>query len=80
MTAVLIKDWLQIAVSFLTLIGLIGTVGMQLFTMVNVRKIEVATNSMKDALVASTAKASDLEGEKRGRENEVARQDSLPKT
>lgn len=32
----------------------------------NVQKIETATNSMKDALVQSTAKASDLEGEKRG--------------
>lgn len=40
----------------------------------NVTKIEVATNSMKDALVASTAKASDLEGEKRGREDEIAKQ------
>ena len=28
----------------------------------NVQKIELATNSMKDALVASTAKASHLEG------------------
>lgn len=32
----------------------------------NVQKIELATNSMKDALVAAIAKASDLEGEKRG--------------
>jgi HAMP domain-containing protein len=32
----------------------------------NIRKIEIATNSMKDALVASTAKASDAIGEARG--------------
>lgn len=32
----------------------------------NVQKIEVATNSMKDALVTATATASDLVGEKRG--------------
>ena len=32
----------------------------------NVQKIELATNSMKDALIESTAKASDLEGERRG--------------
>lgn len=39
----------------------------------NVTKIELATNSMKDALVAATAKASGLEGEQRGRDNEIAR-------
>jgi hypothetical protein len=33
----------------------------------DIRKIEVATNSMKDALVAATAKSSGLEGEARGR-------------
>lgn len=37
------------------------------------QKIEISTNSMKDALVAATAKASDLAGEKRGREDEIAR-------
>lgn len=39
----------------------------------NVEKIELATNSMKDALVASTAKASEMEGAERGRAEEVAR-------
>ena len=33
----------------------------------NVQKIELATNSMKDALIDSTAKASELEGAERGR-------------
>jgi hypothetical protein len=33
----------------------------------NVRKVEIATNSMKDALVASTAKASKAEGHAAGR-------------
>lgn len=32
----------------------------------NVRKIEIATNSMKDALVAATAKASKAEGKAEG--------------
>ena len=32
----------------------------------NIKTVEIATNSMKDALVSATAKASDLEGEKRG--------------
>jgi hypothetical protein len=32
----------------------------------NIQKVEVASNSMKDALVAATAVASDLIGEKRG--------------
>jgi hypothetical protein len=32
----------------------------------NIHKVEVATNSMKDALVAATAKASDAIGEARG--------------
>jgi hypothetical protein len=33
----------------------------------DVRKIELATNSMKDALIEATAKSSGLEGEARGR-------------
>jgi hypothetical protein len=33
----------------------------------DVRKIEIATNSMKDALIEATAKSSGLEGEARGR-------------
>ena len=40
----------------------------------DIHKVELATNSMKDALVSATAMASDLAGEKRGREDEVARQ------
>ena len=37
------------------------------------RKTELSTNSMKDELLKTTAAASDLAGEKRGREGEVAR-------
>jgi hypothetical protein len=37
-------------------------------TQENVRKIEVATNHMKDALVAATAKASHAEGLAEGRD------------
>jgi hypothetical protein len=33
----------------------------------DIRKIELATNSMKDALIEATAKSSGLEGEARGR-------------
>lgn len=33
----------------------------------NIQKVEIATNSMKDQLVASTAKASQAEGELKGR-------------
>ncbi len=39
----------------------------------DIKELAVNTNSIKDALIASTAKASDLEGEKRGREQEVER-------
>ena len=35
----------------------------------DVRKIELATNSMKDALVQATAKASMAEGEAKGRQD-----------
>ncbi len=41
----------------------------------NVQKIELASNSMKDALVAATDKASGLAGEQRGREQEKKRQE-----
>jgi hypothetical protein len=33
---------------------------------INIEELTLNTNSIKDALIASTAKASDLEGEKRG--------------
>lgn len=39
----------------------------------NVGKVELATNSMKDALVAATAKAAHLEGVREGTEAEIAR-------
>lgn len=38
----------------------------------DIRKVEVATNSMKDALVKSTALASGLEGEAKGRADQKA--------
>lgn len=37
-------------------------------TMINMQKVELATNSMKDALVASTAKSSYAEGATQARE------------
>ncbi len=39
----------------------------------DIKELTVNTNSIKDALVISTAIASDLAGEKRGREDEIAR-------
>jgi hypothetical protein len=46
--------------------------GVALFA-VNVEKIELATNSMKDPLVASTAKASHLEGREEQRSEMAAK-------
>jgi len=40
----------------------------------NVQKIELATNSMKDALVAATKETGELVGEKRERDAEALRQ------
>jgi len=45
----------------------IATLVATLRTKKDIAKIEVATNSMKDALVASTAKASHAEGREEGR-------------
>ena len=45
---------------------------------VNVSKIEVATNSMKDALVASTAAASHAEGKAEGVAEQKAEQEQKP--
>ena len=42
----------------------------------DIEKVEIATNSMKDALVAATATAAGLEGEKRGAAAEVAKQEA----
>lgn len=41
-------------------------------TAANVQKIELATNSMKDALVAATAEASEFKGAERGRIEQTA--------
>jgi hypothetical protein len=50
----------------------------QLRTQFNVGKIEKATNSMKDALVAATAKSAGLEGEARGRAAQSADNNIAP--
>ena len=44
-----------------------ATAGMQAVAE-NVQKIEIATNSMKDALIVSTERAAGLAGEERGRQ------------
>jgi len=68
-----IQAWLSIALQVAMLIGVCITIVFQISTQLNVRKIEVATNSMKDALVAATAKSAGLEGEERGRAQERAK-------
>ena len=44
---------------------------------VDMKELAINTNSIKDALVAATAISSRLEGEKSGREAEIARQENL---
>ena len=67
------KDITQLLISIATLGGIGIGIWAQFRTMRNVRLIEIATNSMKDALVAATEKSAGLEGEKRGREAEQKR-------
>jgi hypothetical protein len=68
----------QVITSFATLCGVVGGIIVQIRssarvdTKINdqheiVKKLELNTNSIKDALVASTAKASNLEGQMQGR-------------
>ena len=45
----------------------------------DIRKIEIATNSMKDALIVSTAKASLAEGKEAGRIAELERDKGVSK-
>ena len=49
-------------------------------TAANIQELTLNTNSIKDALIASTAKASDLEGEKRGIAIGVAQEVAKTKT
>lgn len=65
-----LSEGLGLATQAALLISVCVGIGVQLRTQVNVRKIEVATNSMKDALIEATALSSGLEGEKRGRQAE----------
>lgn len=67
-----ITEWVTLAIQVGMFIGVCITISIQIKTQLNVKKIEVATNSMKDALVAATAKASGLEGEARGRAETAA--------
>lgn len=61
------SDWvIVIGAIFLGLGQLLSTI-LQFLNSLNIRKIEVATNSMKDALVKATGEAATLEGEKTGR-------------
>ena len=68
-----VQIWLSVALQFAMLIGVGVTIAIQIITQLNVHKIELATNSMKDALVAATDKAAGLAGEARGLANERER-------
>lgn len=81
------QDWIDTIARAIQAIGIVVVLWQQwrsrqraMEIAANVLKIELATNSMKDALVASTAKASELEGAERGRQEEVVRQDAAKTT
>ena len=75
MTVAVLQAWLSTATQFAVLVGVVVGIGLQIRvatrlrqTQADVHRVEVATNSMKDALIVATDKASGLAGEKRGRE------------
>lgn len=77
MTASDTSAWLGVVIQIAVLVSIAITALLQLLTYVSVRKarldirtVELATNSMKDALVEATRKSAGLEGEARGREEE----------
>lgn len=58
----------------LIIVALINTAGLVLIARMNrnIQKIETATNSMKDALVAKTDSAARAEGQLQGRADQLA--------
>lgn len=71
----IIKDWLQIGVSLVTLVALCIGIAMQARTLFNIDRLERNTNSIQDALNIANREAGELSGEKRGREEEIAKQE-----
>lgn len=67
MTISQIQSFVLLGTNIVLFIGVVIGLFVQVRTQINVRKIEIATNSMKDALVAATDKAAGLAGEARGR-------------
>jgi hypothetical protein len=67
------SDILAIVIQLAVLGSVVISIIIQIRTQINVRKVEIATNSMKDALVAATEKSAGLAGEARGRAEEQAR-------
>lgn len=67
------SDVLTISIQIAVLVSIVIGIALQIITYINVRRVEVATNSMKDALVAATEKAAGLAGEERGRQEERTR-------
>jgi hypothetical protein len=68
-----VSDILAIVIQLAVLVSVVISIVIQVRTQTNVRKVEIATNSMKDALVAATERSAGLEGEARGRAQEQAR-------
>lgn len=66
MSATTLQIWLSVIFQALLCLGILVGIIIQVKTQFDVHKIEVATNSMKDALV----KAEGLAGEQRGRDME----------
>ena len=64
------SDILAIVIQLAVLVSVVISIGIQVRTQTNVRKVEIATNSMKDALIVATAHSAGLEGEARGRAQE----------
>lgn len=71
-----LNNWIQISVNIATLIGIVIGIGIQLRTQFNVGRVHLELNSMKTAQVAAAKETGELVGEKRGREDEQARQEA----
>lgn len=62
-----------VIISLVSLFGTLCTLGATIFISINVKKVEVATNSMKDALVAATRADALKEGHAAGIVDEKTR-------
>jgi hypothetical protein len=72
-----ISDWRDISVVIASAFNVLAVLPGLFLVLKNVRKIEIATNSMKDALVQATASTSHAEGMLQGRLDAETRADLL---